>query len=169
MFEIKFVEHEVMFHSIGKRLPFVYEMKCEAFRASQEQIATGVEEVDQVGSDNSYPIELKLSPIGGISNLNYFVGETVFQSTNSNFNAATCTGVIKEWFAANTTLMIYNIKGNFAVNHNVIGQSSGAIYNLASTDTMTDYSYYDLFDNKQLNTDAGEILDFSEQNPFGTP
>jgi hypothetical protein len=34
---------------------------------------------------------------------------------------------------------------------------------------MTDYNYYDMFDNKQLNTDAAEVLDLSEFNPFGTP
>ena len=43
--EIKFVEQELMFHSLGKRLPFVYEMRCELFRYSQESINTGVEEI----------------------------------------------------------------------------------------------------------------------------
>ena len=52
---------------------------------------------------------------------------------------------------------------------NVIGESSSAKYAISIADNMTDYSYYDLFDNKQLNNDAGDILDFSEHNPFGTP
>ena len=60
MFEIKFVEQELMFHSLGKRLPYIYEMRCEAFRFSQDNIDTGVDEVDNVGMDNSYTIKINL-------------------------------------------------------------------------------------------------------------
>lgn len=169
MFEIKFVEHEVMFHSIGRRLPFVYDLKCEAFRGSQEQIATGVEEVDQVAIDNTFTIELQLEPAVGHPDAEYYLGETVFQSPNTNFNGATCTAVIKKWFSGNNKLLVYNVVGNFQSDHTVIGQASNTIYNLAVSDTLTDHNDYDLFDNKDVNTDAEGILDFSEHNPFGTP
>lgn len=169
MFEIKFVEHEVMFHSLGKRLPFVYEMKCEAFRASQEPIETGVEDIDQVAIDNSFTIELQLSVATGYPNTNYYLGETVYQSPNNNIVAATATGVVKKWKAANNILVLYNIVGNFASGPKVIGQTSNSWYNLTSPDTISDFNEYDLFDNKQLNIDAGEILDLTEFNPFGTP
>ena len=169
MFEIKFVEHEIMFHSIGKRLPYVYEMKCEAFRGSQEPIQTGIEDVDQVAIDNSFTIELQLSVAVGHPDLDYFLGETVFQSPNNNIVSSTATGVVKKWFAANNTLVLYNIVGNFSSGQLVVGETSNTYYTVASPDTLTDFNGYDMFDNKQLNTDAEVILDLTEFNPFGTP
>ena len=166
MYEIKFVEQELMFHSIGKRLPFVYEMRCEAFRGSQEPINTGVEEVDQVGIDNNYSISIILTTEPSVPPIQYFVGEQVFQSTNNNYNTAYAKATIKQWFASNTTLLLYNIIGEFETNKRVIGNTSNAIYNAAS---VNDYnqSSYDLTDNEMVYTDAGEILDLSETNPFG--
>lgn len=165
MYEIKFVEQELMFHSIGKRLPFVYELRCEAFRGSQEPINTGVEEVDQVGIDNNYTITLTLD--GGGFDLDYFIGEQVFQSSNGNWNGLTSKAIVKQWFASNNTLWLYNVVGNFKSSANVIGNTSQAIYNVASIDNYNQTTY-DLSDNEMVYTDAGVILDLSETNPFGS-
>jgi hypothetical protein len=166
MFEIKFIEHELLFHSIGKRLPYVYEMRCEAFRSSQEPINTGVEEIDQVALDNNYTMSLILN--NGGNELDFFLGEQVFQSSNGNWNGAYVYATVKQWFASNNTLWLYNVAGNFRSSANVIGNTSQAIYNVASIDTY-DQSSYDLTDNENVYTDACIILDLSETNPFGTP
>lgn len=166
MYEIKFVEHEVMFHQIGKRLPYVYELKCEAFRSSQDQINTGVEDIDNVAIENNYSIELQLLGTSNHPNSNFYLGETVFQGTNIHFSSATATAVVREWDYNTSKIIVYNITGEFNPGQYVIGQTSNTIYNLAGSE---DYNTYNLFDNKTVNTDAGEILDFSEQNPFGTP
>jgi len=165
MYEIKFVEQELMFHSIGKRLPFVYELRCEAFRSSQEPINTGVEEIDQVALDNNYTMSLILS---GASDMDYFLAEQVFQSSNGNWNGAYAQATVKQWYASNNTLWLYNVAGNFRSSANVIGNTSQAIYNVSSIDRY-DQSSYDLTDNENVYTDAGVILDLSETNPFGTP
>jgi len=166
MYEIKFVEQELMFHSIGKRLPFVYEMRCEAFRGAQEPINTGVEEIDQVGIDNNYSMALNLSQITP-GKLDYLVGENVYQSSNGNWNGAYAKATIKEWFASNNTVLVYNIIGEFETSANLIGNTSQAIYNLVGYDNKENHTFYEMFDNKQVNTDAGIILDLSETNPFG--
>lgn len=167
MYEIKFVEHESNYHQIGKRLPYIYEIKCEAFRASQEQISTGIPEVDQVGIDNLATTELVLGY--GYVPSNFLMGEVVYQSKDGTFANNTAHAIVKDWFGANSTLMIYNVVGNFSNTGNVYGQTSSSKYAISISDNMTDYTYYDMFDNKQLNTDAGEILDLTEFNPFGTP
>ena len=167
MFEIKFIEQELMFHSIGKRLPYVYEMRCEAFRGSQEPINTGVEEIDQVGIDNNYSMALHLTNTP--QSLDYYIGETVFQSSNGNWNAAYSHAIVKEWFASNNTILVYNIVGDFRNSANLIGNTSGSIYTLTNYDNKENHTFYEMFDNKQVNTDAGIILDLSETNPFGTP
>ena len=167
MFEIKFIEHELMFHSLGKRLPYVYEMRCEAFRGSQEPMNTGVQEIDQVASENNYTMQLSLTQ--GFVPSDFIMGETVFQSSNDNINGAvTAHATVKEWFGGNNTLLVYNVIGQFNTA-NLIGESSGANWHTITIDGRTDFNYYDMFDNKQVNTDAGVILDLSETNPFGTP
>jgi len=168
MYEIKFVEQELMFHSLGKRLPFVYELRCEAFRSSNEPMNTGVQEIDQVAAENNYTMELRVST--GSIPTDFIMGETVFQSSNDNINGTvTAQAVVKEWFAANNSLLIYNIIGEFTNTSNLLGATSAANWHTINVDGMTDYSYYDLTDNMSVNTDAGVILDLSETNPFGTP
>lgn len=169
LYEIKFVEQELMFHSLGKRLPFVYELRCEAFRSSNEPMNTGVPEIDQVASENNYTMELLVTPASGIT-VDYIMGETVFQSSNDNINGTiTSQATVKEWFSANGSLLIYNITGEFSNTSNLIGASSSAKWKLADVDGMTNYSYYNLNDNMTVDTDAGLILDLSQNNPFGNP
>ena len=46
LFEIQFVEHESMFYPTGA-LP-VYDLRCELFAYNQQDINTGIEEIDQI-------------------------------------------------------------------------------------------------------------------------
>jgi hypothetical protein len=166
MFEIKFIEQELMFHSLGKRLPYVYEMRCEAFRFSQDEIDTGIDEIDQVAAENSYTERLVLNTNGtGL----IYEEDIVYQSPDRTFANATSYGTVKDWFKANGSLFIYDITGSFTANANVYAKSTNAVYRLASTDDLTDYVIYDVYDNKGLDTGSDLILDLSEINPFGVP
>ena len=53
LFEIKFVEHEKPFYQLQKN--YVYELRCEIFRYENEEINTGISEIDDVliGSDGT--------------------------------------------------------------------------------------------------------------------
>lgn len=170
LIEIKFVEQELMFHSLGKRLPYVYEMRCEAFRYSQEEIATGVDEIDQVAEESAYTTKLNLqtSPLD-ISHVNYFDGETVFQSPDGTWANNTAHATVKEWSKAAGVMFLYNIEGSFTANANVYGNTSQAIYRSTSYDDRTDFNQYDDYDNEEFKTQTDIILDLSETNPFGTP
>lgn len=167
MFEIKFIEQELMFHSIGKRLPYVYEMRCEAFRYSQEKIDTGIGEIDQIEEENSYTMRINLQTTGR----GFFEdGEIVYQSPDGTWANNTATAEVKEWFAANGTMLIYDITGSFTANANVYGNVTSAVYKTVSiTDERTDLVDRDLFDNAEFNTEGELILDLSEINPFGVP
>lgn len=168
MFEIKFVEQELMFHSIGKRLPYVYEMRCEAFRSSQEPINTGVEEVDAVGIDNGYTVQLIVGATRSIET-NYSIGEIIFQSSNNNWNGAYAYGTVESWTSSSNTILVNNIVGQFVASANVVGNTSTTIRNLVSFDDRTGFSDYDLIDNEPLKVAADPYLDLTETNPFGTP
>lgn len=169
MYEITFIEQELMFHSIGKRLPFVYELKCEAFRGSQEPINTGVEEVDQVGIDSNYTMKIQLGiPVDNIY-LDYSVGEKLYQSYDGTYANSYSSGVLTMWNSANAEVQIYNIIGEFQTSEPLIGQISQAQYYVTGIDGVTNYAKYDMKDNESLFTGADPILDFTETNPFGNP
>jgi hypothetical protein len=163
IFEIKYVEEELMFFALGRRIPYIYELRCEAFRFSQEDFDTGDEEIDDLDKLISYTINLNMS--SGANN--YHIGETVYQGANLDY--ATVTAKVADWTPANNVLSVYNVNGSFSGSANVIGTSSNNSRNLMNYDDKEDNSRYDDYDNKQLQTEADVFIDTTEQNPFGMP
>jgi len=163
IFEIKFVEEELMFFSLGKRTPYMYELRCEVFRYSQEDFATGDEEIDILERSFAYTIELTL---GNGAN-NYIAGETVYQG--ANLESSTVSAEVKDWNPMTKKLQVINIDGAFTNSTSIKGEQSNASYNLVSSDGTTDFVDSDEFDNKILQTEADEFIDISESNPFGAP
>jgi len=163
MFEIKFVEEELLFFSIGNRNPYIYELRCELFRFSDENLNTGVEEVDGVAVENAYTINLDL----GTGTGTYNIGETVYQGANLAF--ASAKAVISDYDPITKKLELMDIVGTFATATNVKGASSNATYVVTTTDVLGDYAFYDQYDNKNLQTEAALFIDLSEINPFGMP
>jgi len=167
MFEIKFIEKKLMFYSVGNRQPFVYEMRCEDFRFSEEIMDTGVEDIDQIGEDNAYTMKLNLATTGVRS---FIDNEIVFQSPDGTWANNTAKATISEWYAANGTMLIHDIAGTFAANTNLYGNTSMARFNTISVgDEKLDLVPNDFFNNDDFNTDTTLILDLSEINPFGKP
>lgn len=163
LFEIKFVEEELLFFSIGKRNPYIYELRCELFRFSDENITTGVEEVDDVGMENSYTIELNLGSGSGL----YNIGEVVYQG--ANLSSASAKAVVSDYDPVTKKINLINITGTFAAATSLRGNTTNAIYTVTSTDVLGDYVFYDQYDNKNLQTEAALFIDLSEINPFGMP
>jgi hypothetical protein len=170
LIEIKFVEQELMFHSLGNKLPYVYEMRCEAFRYSQEEIDTGIEDIDGVAEEAAYTTKIQLNTTSiSPSFLNYQDGEIVYQSTDGTWANNYASATVKEWYKANGALFIYNIEGQFRANANVYGNTTNTIYRSTSYDDRTDFNVYDDYDNQELKLESDAFLDLSETNPFGTP
>lgn len=163
IFEIKFVEEELLFFSLGKRSPFIYELRCEVFRFSNEDIETGDEEVDQVEHAGSYTVTLNMGSGSG----NFEHGERVYQG--ANLASATSIATVKEWTPSTKILEVINIKGEFSANSSVVGQTSGTSYNLLTSDLLADLIDYDDSDNRIIQTEADNFIDLSETNPFGQP
>ena len=74
---------------------------------------------------------------------------------------------VKEWDASNNTLEIGVITGSFGAGEVIIGQSSGATYVVRSlnTDDVVD----PFAENDIIETNADDIIDFTQTNPFGMP
>jgi len=163
LFEIKFIEHQLMFYSLGNRKPYVYELRTEQFRFSHENIQTGIDVIDKAALQTEYTITIKL----GTGSNNYFIGENVYQGPNLEFSTARAQ--VKDWDISSNTLYLINISGEFSNNQSIIGDSSNTVYTINTTDTMGDYSNYDLYNNKQIQIEGNNYIDFSETNPFGLP
>jgi hypothetical protein len=163
LFEIKFVEEELLFFTAGKRDPYIYELRCDLFRYSSESIDTGMSEIDEVEKDNAYSISINV-PIGSQT---YYTDELVYQGSNVAFAAA--KGTVKTYDIETGKLELYNITGVFTANVPIRGVTSNTTKTVATTDDIGDFTYYDLSDNRPIQTDADAIMITTEQNPFGMP
>lgn len=163
LLEIKFVEEELNFFSIGKRNPYIYELRCELFRFSNENFDTGVQDIDDVEAEASYNIEISLG--GGTGT--FYDNEIVYQGANvatSNIKAT-----VTDYDTGTKKLTLHNIMGTFATGTTIRGVTSNAVYTVVSTDILGDHVFYDDYDNKEIQDESVLFIDLSEINPFGMP
>ena len=173
-FEVTFVEHEnqqAMFYTLGRGRGgnvYVYALRLKQFVFSNEQIQVGVEEVDDQILESYQLTDLVLTP-GGTGVFDVANNELVFQG--SDISTATVFATAHTWNTANNTLSVALVNGLFSNTANVNGANSGATWIMASLDTNSPLhnQFEDLSDNKQVETESNEILDFDESNPFGNP
>ena len=157
-FEIKFVEHEQPFYPVGQN--YVFEITCEVFQYGEEDIDTGTD-VDKVERENAYAIDLVLTAVGGSGN--FIVDEEIYQG--ASLAAATAKGIVASWDSANKTVRVNTVVGTFAAPKKVTGETSGAYYDQASVDDQA-LPTVPYADNKILETDGDNILDFTELDPW---
>lgn len=160
--EIKFVEDELLFFTLGRKFPYIYEIRCENFRYANEDMNTGVEEIDEIPDGFVFTLNYNMSGSG-----NYRISETVYQG--NTFATATATASVSNWDPNNKIISLNTIKGEFANNSNIIGIDSNTNMRIIVANTFSESPYYDLFDNRVLQTEANTYIDFSERNPFGVP
>ena len=163
IFEIKFVENELLFKSFGNREAYIYEMRCETFRFSNENIETGDEEVDDIELLASYTVRLQLGAGSG----NYHLGEMVYQG--ANLTSSSISAKDRTWDPVNKTLDVINTKGEFVTSNAVVGHDSTASYAIATKDDLADVVIDDDSDNRVIQQEASTFVDLSEINPFGVP
>ena len=181
LFEINFVEHENPFYQLGKL--YTYRLSCEVFTYSGEEIDTGFTDVDKVESDRKkFAIELGLGTrISGVTETNYFEGETVYQvsgitGSSALLGNATGTAVVTDWDSSTTKLTVTNIVGTIstATSETIRGAVSGAEYEVSSSTTTTLIIPQEPEDNEpigdneelELTRDQDDIFDFIETDPF---
>lgn len=163
LYEITFTEQAKDFHMLGRRQPYFYELRMEKFKYSQEVIASGVADIDDVVYESAYQLHLNLGTVTGL----YAINEIVFQSPDSTYANATSLGTVQTWIPSSNTLSISNIAGEFINGQSIIGQTSGAFGPLIQFDPLRDPSYREVYDNEYIANSAISVIDFSETNPFG--
>lgn len=166
LFEIKFVDQTKDFFTLGRRIPYFYELQLEKFKYSQEIIDTGVTDIDDVVTQSAYTIEIN---VNNAQNANGFVQkEIVFQSPDGTHANATAVAIVQGWNAVSNTLNITNIAGEFANGHTIFGESSNARFTLGTYNPLKDSTRNETYDNMYIEDQANNILDFTETNPHGS-
>jgi hypothetical protein len=166
LYEITFTEQSKDMHMLGRKQPYFYELRLEKFKYSQEIIDTGIEDIDHVVNDSGYMIKLETAS-EGIGN--YTIHEICYQSADQTQANATSVAVVQSWTRGNQPLlMVSNISGEFIDGETIYGASSNAAYTLINYNSLLDNSFNETYSNKLLQTEGNSIIDFSEENPFGT-
>lgn len=176
LFEIRFVEHEQPFYQLNN-LP-TYKLECELFEYSNEELETGIREVDELQERYSYQQVFTVNNGSG----HYAPGETVKQNTGAVDALGVAIYVTAEVVAFSQvggigTLTLINEIGSdgtarkLAVSTDatktLVGQDSGAAWYVqvdAPELAMTGDPYAQ---NQDFETTGDNIIDFTESNPFG--
>jgi hypothetical protein len=175
-FEISHVEHEntpAMFYPLGRGRDnnvYLYSLKLRQFVFSSEIIETGVEEVDEQIRHN-YTVTTLTVNAGGSGNFDVANNETVYQG--SNVATATAFAECTSFNSTTRKLEVIKINGTFVNLQAIKGATSNASWILSTSGESKaqdlDFSFEDIADNKVVQTEGDNIIDFSEHNPFGEP
>lgn len=179
LFEITFVEAEDPFYQL-QNLP-TFQLKCELFKYSGEDIDTGVDIIDTYETQFADRQRLTLGAGSG----DYQIGENISQiiPDASTGGTRTISAEVAEWDSTNKYLDVYGIQGfddspsiTFVVSgNNIIGETSGAAYEITNIgdDLSTDLAQMESVDpdsdNSEFETIGNNFIDFSVDNPFGLP
>ena len=166
LYEIKFTDQAKDFFQLGRRAPYFYELQLEKFKYSHEVISTGLDDIDQVVSDNAYNQFLNI----GAGTGTYSIKEFVFQSTDNTYANASTIATVQSWIPSSNTLSVTNIMGEFGYTLPIIGATSNARYVLSSFNPLNPLNSrpaHEQYDNNYINTTGNGFSDFSENNPFG--
>lgn len=176
LMELKFVEQEKNFFQLGKtgfrpgnrvgieayKNAYMFGLSMELFKYNGELIDTGYTEIDSIGDARAYAVEYTLTAGGSGTFRN---GDIAYQG--ASLATATAKGTVIDWNVNTRILKIKHIKGAFTSNTSIV-TSGGVSWTLSSGDAMEDANDPQE-DNVRIENEAINILDFSEQNPFGEP
>ena len=158
LFQIQFVEAEKPFYQLGKG--YVWECQCELFEYSDEDLDTGIAEIDAIETAFANAITVNFAAGGSAD---FTVGEIVAGGSSN------VTAEVKAWDSSNRQLQVFNRSGIFTIPETVTGQTSGAAWTTASYNTLNNVNTEDSIDqNYAFELADDDILDFSEANPFGS-
>jgi len=162
LFDIKFVEHEKPFYSLGKN--YVYELTCEKFMYSNEKFEIPAAQdgalFDAIERDFVQTITLQLE--SGVGT--YTLGEYVYQGVS--LGSATAKAFVASFNETSNKLSVYDEHGTFiAANGDIKGEDSGTTRLLQSTDRQESLNLPHS-DNKDFEVEGDNILDFSELDPW---
>lgn len=160
LYEIKYTNDSADKFALGRSQPYYWELELELFKYNHEDMDTGVEQIDDVETNNSFAVEYVLGSGSG----DYTQNEIAYQG---NTGSPTAFGTVQNWNAPTKTLTLTNMFGVFSSNVSIIGSDSSASYTVETFDSLDNPQIRDAWDNKAIETESESYIDTSESNPFG--
>lgn len=181
MFEIKFTEAKTPFYQLSK-VP-TWRLQCELFEYSNEEITTGIKDLDQVQYDSATEYVFDIENSNGT---NFQIGEIVTQviGVDSEVYAKVLrfeqptSGALRIYLGQITsnTGAFAQFKVTAGASDVLTGGTSGAewditrVYDIDDTDiNRTFVNSNENAQNRDFEIDGNDIIDFTEANPFGDP
>jgi hypothetical protein len=163
LFQIMHVEHEQPFYQLNN-LP-TYKMRCTLFEYNDEDLDTGIQDVDAIEIDNAYTYVIRLNETSNLIK----IGDTATQTLS---DGTILTAEVSKWSDSDQILNLVHL-----------GASDGDFHTFVSTQNITindsDFTVETILadDNKisqneqndDFSTFSDDFIDFSENNPFGDP
>lgn len=156
LYEIKYVG--------ARNSYFAYELSCELFRYSGEELDTKIKEVDKIENDLVTPVrKLTLSGTGH----SFYEGEVVYQGASES--NSTYKATVLNFNPLINALELRSEIGGISAALPIKGVNSGACAAFGS-DVMTEKNYLETHaddtDLLELERKTNNIIDFSEKDPF---
>ena len=170
LFEINYVEDETPFYQL-QNIP-TFKLSCQQFEYNNQEIDTGVSEIDKFELNFATRTRLNLGSGSGT----FVVGEDVTQTDSTT----TITGEVAD--IGTNYIDVVNQRANDNSNKgfiktegswgNVIGSENSpkpsyAITSIDSFNTVDDNDPY--ADNPDFELEGNSFIDFTKSNPFGMP
>lgn len=164
LFEIKFTNQTKDFFTLGRKIPYFYELELEKFKYSQETISTGIPDIDIIVTGSAYTLTLNVGSGTGM----FASSEIVFQSNDNTYANSFAHATVQSWYPSANTISVTNIYGEFLDTHTLIGSSSNAHYVLSTYDPLNVSIAKEVYDNKYVQVKANSIISNTETNSFGS-
>ena len=163
LYEIKFTNQNKDMMMLGRRVPYFYELELEKFKYSQEEITTGIPDIDEAATNSAYNITLNLG--NGVGD--FTLGEIVFQSNDNTLANSYTSAIVQSWNHVSKELIVSNVQGEFRDAVAIYGHSSNTTRVVGNYDALTPNVRNEQYDNSYINTQATNITNTTEINPFG--
>ena len=170
LFQIMHVEHEQPFYQLNN-LP-IFKMRCQLFEYADEDLDTGVAEVDGIETDYAMTYILQMTAADASSD--FKIGHHLRQALATT----TIEAEISKWDVANLQLHVVHLSADDGKYHQFIPGNITYYPSWPSTDNPSTHAITAVVEdmkqsnneqNDEFDTFSADFLDFSEDNPFGDP
>ena len=170
LFQITMVEHEQPFYQL-QNLP-VFKLRCTLFEYNDEDLDTGVTDIDKIEKDYGYTYILTLN-----RNSNYIEPGHKATMILDSATSLTMTGEVTQFSDSDDKLLLVHVGAsdgtyrNFLTNRTItisggstprlVADSDFTVSAITEENSISENEQNDLF------SSGSSFLDFSENNPFG--
>lgn len=157
LFEIKFVDQTKDFFMLGREHPYFYEISMERFKYSQEVVATGDYNIDDIVPNSGYLMHININ-LSSLAFPDYLYQEEAYQTPDHTYYNKNFSGTVQSWNRSSGLLVLSNVSGELVDGGRLQGLNSGANYIVDAFDPLGVNSPTTPYDNETIEGEAQNIV-----------